>query len=345
MRVLIVSSPHAFATRDVYRGHMNGLRALLGAENVISYDIIPRYNLFHMWTEWLEEKLGWVPRELASNIMACEPVFGAAHLHEVDAVYFISPMYFPMSMVQMLSKDGFQTWAYFTECPYEDEMWARNQAGHFDFCFVNDPHSLTRFRVWNERTFYIPHAYDPRYHFPPRTATDGKNRVVWVGTAFGGRREFMEAVDWGDVDLRLYGNWDDTPDESPLQPYIRNRLIHNEFVARIYRGGTIGLSFHREQRWWAQPEIVDPGEVYAVGPRTYELAACGLFQVSDARPELDEIFEGSVPTFSTPDELGGLVRRYLADPVRRQELLARQMDAVRPHTVESRMGALLELVS
>jgi len=345
MKVLLVSSPHAFATRDVYRGHLHGLQAVLGEESVVSYDIVPRYDLFHNWTRWMEEKVGFVPRELAANVMAAEPVFGAAHWHEVDAVYFISPMYFPMSIIDMLRKDGYQCWAYFTECPYEDEMWARCQAAHFDYCFVNDLCSLPRFRAFNERTFYVPHAYDPKYHHPGRGPAPGHEHVVYVGSAFKLRREFIEGAKWDGIDLRLYGNWDDTPEESPLWPYIRARLIQNEFTARIYRGATIGLSMHRLERYCGQPDLIDPGEAYSLGPRTYELAACGLFQVSDYRPELRNIFEDTVPIFQTPEDMEREVRRYLADPVRRKELAVKQQDAARPHTVEARMRQVMEIVT
>src|SRR3990167_11083188 len=163
MRVMVVASPHAVATRDVYMGHLHGV-----------------------------EKVGQVPRSFAANILAAEPVFGAAHYHEVDVVYLISPMYFPIPIVQMLRKDGFQVWAYFTECPYEDEFWSRVQAPQMDVCFVSDRMSVDRYRVFNERTYYLPHAYDPDVHFPAASVANGHKHVSFVGTGFPRRRTFLE---------------------------------------------------------------------------------------------------------------------------------------------------------
>lgn len=345
MKIMVVASPHAFATRDVYTGHVNGLRAALGEENVVTYDIIPRYNIFHMWTEWLEGKLGYVPRELAANVMAAEPVFGAAHWHNVDVVYFVSPMYFPMSIVQLLRKDGFKAWAYFTECPYEDEFWARSQANHFDYCFVNDKNSVPRFRMFNEKTFYVAHAYDPARHYPGRGPTRGHEHVVYVGTGFPARRKLLESVDWSGIDLRVYGNWEEVSDSSSLKPYIRPRLVHNEFTAAIYRGASIGISMHREERQWGSGDLIDPGEAYSLGPRSYELAACGLVQVSDRRPEIAEIFGNSVPTFWNPESLEESVRYLLENPAMRRELASQQLDAVRPHTVEARARQMLTIAA
>lgn len=340
---MVVASPHEFSTRDVYAGHVNGLRAA-GAE-VITYDIIPRLNLFHTWVKWLQETAGFVPRELAANVLAAEPVFAAAHVHEVEAVYFISPMYFPMTIVDLLRKDGFKCWSYFTECPYEDEFWARCQSTKFDACFVNDWNSLPRFRAFNRHTEYLPHAYDPTRHHPGRGPASGHEHVVYVGSGFYLRRLFFEAANWDGIDLRLYGWWEDIADDSPLRRCVRNRLIRNEFTARIYRGATIGLSTHRVEKYAGMSAMLDPGEAYSLGPRTYELAACGLFQLSDWRPELREIFGDSVPVFWSAKEAEHMVRGYLADPTRRQELAGEQHRAIQPHTVEARMRRLLEIVS
>jgi len=348
MRVMIVSSPHAFSTRDVYTGHLAGLRACLGEKNVISYDILHRFNLFHSWTKFIEQETGSVPRELRANILASEPVFGAAHYHEVDAVYLISPMYFPMSIIDMFRKDGFKVWAYFTECPYEDEFWARGQASHFDACFVNDRYSLPRYQTFNHRTAYLGHSYNPAIHHPGRGPAPGHQHVIMVGTGFKTRRDFIAEADWEGIDLRLYGGmWDGIAGEVdwPLYSRVRPRLIENQTTAKIYRGATIGLSMHRAERTFEAEQYIDRGEAYSVGPRTYELAACGLFQISDYRPELKDIFEDTVPIYNSPQEMERLVRHYLANPEERQEFAGRQLEAVKPHTVERRMAELLEYVA
>ena len=51
MKILTVASPHAVATRDVFKGHLKGLKQVLGDENVQSYDIIKRFNIFTHFTE------------------------------------------------------------------------------------------------------------------------------------------------------------------------------------------------------------------------------------------------------------------------------------------------------
>lgn len=346
MRVLVVSGPHAFATRDVYTGYVSGLRTVLGEDQVITYDIIPRYNLFHSWCTWLEEKMGFVPREVRANVLAAEPVFGAAHMHRADVVYLISPMYFPMSIVDMLRADGFQCWGHFTECPYEDEFWARNQASHFDHCFVNDRNSLARFQMFNPNTYYVPHAFNPVVHYPRWDRPNDHQHVIFVGTDFASRKQLFEAVDWSGIDLRLYGNWQEVKSGDKLWPYTRQRLVENHTTAQIYRGATVGISLHRQERYWESEEVLDLGEAFSLGPRSYELAACGLYQVSDGhRSELQELFGDSVPTFDTPEGLQEEVRWALDNPAARQHRAREQWAAVQGHTFEVRARMILELTA
>ena len=399
MRILTVASPHAVATRDVFFGHLRGLRKVLGDENVQSYDIIKRFNFFTHVTEYITTHLGIeVPKSMASNMLAAEPVFGAAHAwggvigERADVVYLVSPMYFPMTVVEMLKAAGFQVWAYFTECPYEDEFWARAQAPLFDVCFVSDRQSLPRFRMFNENTHYLPHAYDPELHYPRQSADitvrDGvaelelnvappandHEHVTFVGTGFPSRQKFLEDTDWSGIDLRLYGNWwqvqegngpprhketghfvsksyalqnpDTTVMRSPIAPFVRRRLVENVTTAQIYRGSKIGISMHRQERFYRTGGVIDKNEAYSIGPRAFELAACGLFQLSDARPELVDVFgDGGVPTFETPDDLGRLVRHYLKHDDEREAIARHNLEAVQGHTFEARARQMLSIAA
>lgn len=345
MKIMVVSSPHAFATRDVFTSHVAGLKAILGEENVVTYDVIPRYNLFHSWCNWLEEQMGFVPREVRANVLAAEPVFGAAHFHNCDTVYWISPMYFPMSMVEMFRKDGFRCWVYFTECPYEDEFWARSQSIKFDHCFVNDLNSINRFRAFNENTHYLPHSFDPAKHYPLWEQPNDHEHVIFVGTDFKGRRKLFGDVDWSGIDFRLYGNWQDIKEDTVLDKFVRRRLVDNHTTAGIYRGSVVGISMHRQERQWDSEEVLDKGEAYSMGPRSYELAACGLYQISDYRPELVEVFGDTVPIFETADQLEYEVRWALEHPEERQRRARAQWKAVQGHTAQSRMKQLLEIVA
>lgn len=385
MKVLVVGSPHAASTRDVFMGVLKGLTQV-GAR-VNSYDVFPLGEFFANFIAWFKAEKITVNmlREIPSPmLLAYQAVFIAAHHYEVDMVVFVSPQYLPMDIPRMLKKDGFKVVGIFTENPYEDHIDAAQKAEFFTTCFVSDLNSEAYWRPFNPNTFYLPHSYDPDKHFPWWDAPEGKKRhdihnghqhVTYVGSGFVRRQRYLEAVDWTGIDLRLYGYWpflmpsrhpDDTvrgPDgnevnrdeyfadliprePSPLAPYTRASMIDNAFTARIYRGSSIGINIHRTERWNNNADvIIDPGEAYSMGPRAVELAACGLFQIADFRQEIVDVFGDSVPIHSSPDELGRLIRKYLADPVSRDALARQQHEAIKGRTFANSMRRALELAA
>jgi hypothetical protein len=373
-KVLVVGSPHSASTRDVWMGVMKGLSA--NGIGVQSYDVLPRTSLFENFLEWVKEKsiptpyLKGIP---APNVLAYEPVFGAAHWFEVDAVFFISPQYTPLEVPAMLKKDGFKVWGYFTECPYEDHIDAAQKAERFSACFLNDRNSVATWRSFNPASHYLPHSYDPEKHFPwwdapetRRRRTDPRNgheHVTYVGSGFSRRQRYLEAVDWTGIDLRIYGYWplirpleDEKKQEyfekvapnreSPLLPFLRDTLVENAMTARIYRGSAIGVNLHRTERWNNNSDVlIDEGEAYSMGPRAVELAACGTFQISDYREEIRDVFGDTVPIHKSPADLGTLIRKYLDDPVRRSELAVQQREAIKERTFANHMRRVLELAA
>jgi len=378
-KVLVVGTPHSASTRDVWIGVMKGLAA--NGVGVQSYDVFPRSELFSNFMGWVKEKEltpAQVARIPAPNVLAYEPVFLAAHYYEVDAVFFVSPQYTPLDIPRMLMKDGFKVWSYQTECPYEDHIDAAQKADAFSTVFVNDLNSVATWRAFNPDTHYLPHSYDPERHFPwwaapenrrPRKARiNAHQHVTYVGSGFSRRQRYLEAVQWRGrgrkpIDLRLYGYWPllvpqvteegeeyfgkVAPHEpSPLLRFLKGGVTDNAFTARIYRGSAIGINLHRTERWNNNADIViDDGEAYSMGPRSVELAACGTFQISDFRQEIVDVFGDTVPLHRTPEELGRLIRKYLADPVRRHELAVQQREAIKERTFANHMRRVLELAA
>ena len=196
---------------------------------------------------------------------------------------------------------------------------------------------------------------------------------MFVGTGFPSRQKFLEETDWTDIDLNLWGNWwqveegngqarhketgrfvkkgyaqrypDKVIARSPIADYVRRRLVENQTTAKLYRGSKIGISMHRTERFYRTGGVIDPNEAYSLGPRAFELAACGLFQLSDPRPELVDVFEDSVPTFETPDDLGRLVRHYLKHDGEREALAKQNLEAVQGHTFEARARQMLSIAA
>ena len=356
MKILAVSPVPDYATRDVWEGHCAGLEAL-GAE-VIRMDYGRIWSLFSAFREFAEVTAAAEPGTIDHFLMAGDRIVMSALVNEVDLVYAVAPMHISATTFKVLRSVGLKTAAYFTECPYDDD-WVLQFAELVDVPFVCDRASLGRFREHNPRAAYVGHAYDPARHQPNGNGRQKSADVVFVGTSFPSRVAFLEQVDWEGIDLHLHGLMQ--IGRSPLRPYVqKNETMQNADAIKLYQQARIGLQLHRRDtflpleamkgrrhgRGLVGAKPLAGLEAYSIGPRCYELAACGVFQVSDdSRPELEEVFGDTVPAYSTPETLGLLLRRYLDEPDERERLGALQREAVAPHTFQARMKTVLEAVS
>lgn len=342
MRILVVSSVHGYSTRDVWLKAVSGLRAC-GAD-VRPYDLLRRWDAFGVLCALAERRGIALPAAFRPEILAYEPVTGAALYHECDAVLIVSPQYMPAELPRILRRAGLLTAAYFTECPYEDTMNAPELAAQFDVAFVSDRHSVQLFRAFNERTFYLAHCYDPDVHYPgtgPR-----QERIVWVGTLYRSRVAFLRRARLDGLPLEIYGTlW--ARRNSRLYRWRKGDVMENRETAELYRRSVCSFNLHRVERYIGYTWRIDPGEAYSVNPRAFELAACGTFQVSDPRPELHDIFGDTVPVYDTPAGLGRLLRRAMEDPVWREDLARKQHQALLqgPHTCRERMAQALDVLA
>jgi len=118
--------------------------------------------------------------------------------------------------------------------------------------------------------------------------------------------------------------------------------INEDDCVKIYNAAKINLNLHSS----TFHEGVNPIGDFA-NPRTFEIAACGGFQLVDYRSELSELFEigKEIICYKGIDELRSLIRYYLKNPDERIEIAAKgQLRAKRDHTFENRMREMLSII-
>jgi spore maturation protein CgeB len=208
-----------------------------------------------------------------------------------------------------LRRIGVKVAVWFTEAPYEVQEHHLAQVA--DLAFTSERSSVAAFQgVLDGHTggkaVYLPHAYNPEVHHP----LDGgeppieKHDVVLVGTGFLERQWLLENVDWEGIDLCLGGLWPGIEQSDILARYRQYSCLANEDTVKLYHGAKIVLNPHR----WAP-------SAESLNPRAYEAAACGAFQITDRRAEVEELFGDSVPSYEpgNPWQLEALIRHYLED--------------------------------
>jgi len=198
--------------------------------------------------------------------------------------------------------------------------------------------------IGQPNSFYLPLAADPGVHRPLELSAVERrtygSELSFVGAGYPNRRLAFRQL--AGFDLRIWGNdWDG---ETALAPFLQRAgaRIETEEVVRIFNATTINVNLHSSVRPGA---LVGDGDF--VNPRTFELAACGAFQLVDSRLLLPELFaEGELALFSTMSELLEAVEFYRAHPEKRAEVAARgRARVLAEHTYAHRMRTLLEHAS
>jgi len=227
-----------------------------------------------------------------------------------------------------------------TESPYLDDIQRKMAIGaKVDAVLVNDRASVATFQDSTALDVaYLPHSFNPERH-KPTAAAGYESDVFFFGTLWPKRRElidYLEDAAAGRV-FNLRG----------IKPVDENvtSMIDNSEMVKFYSSTKIALNHHRQAIGTddaGNETYIKDGAAWSLGPRAYEIAAAGAFQVcDDTRPELAAIFGDSVPTYANANELLGLVEYYLPRPKLRHDMAAASREAVANCTFENRASEFL----
>lgn len=160
---------------------------------------------------------------------------------------------------------------------------------------------------------YIPVGYDPRF-YGQSDPVEQDIDIFFVGGNTPNRIALLHEVavqakkcGWK---LVVYGHyWSDKywwkkqkyiKKIDPLQHFIENRKVEPNIVASIYKRSKICLNIHI-------PEHT------GINPRTFEILACGAFQLVDARKDMAKFFkiDEHLAVYHNPRELIEKIDYYL----------------------------------
>lgn len=325
MKILICHPGASWATHDVYKGAVDGVRAAGG--HVVEWRLDGRIERWHsflhyLWRKQRREQKGqaW-PKPSAGDTlhMATTGLIERALEKHCTDLIVVSAMFLPPNKIELAKRAGLRVWLLCTETPYDidDEL---RLASMVDGVWTHERAAVEAFRAVNPRVAYLPHAWRPGVHDVAGPAQESPCDVLFCGSYFPERIQWFESIDWSGVDLALYGTTELIPKASPLRAFVRGGLVPNDRLAALARTAAITVNFFRRPA---------PGHVAeSLNPRLVEMAAAGCCVISDDRPEIHEIFGDSLPTFETAAEAGALVRALLADPLRRRACAERARAAV-----------------
>jgi spore maturation protein CgeB len=245
-------------------------------------------------------------------------------------------------VLEHLRKKKFVTAMWFVE-NYRHLTYWQQMAPGYEFWFVfQQGQCLEAFRQAGARNVsYLPMAADPDVHGPITLADEDRRHygsdVSFVGAGYANRRRCFPLLLRQPWSFKLWGNEWEGADELQSVLQLNGARIDTATCMKVFNATTINLNLHST----TGPGL-DPQADF-VNPRTFELAACGAFQLVDHRSLLSEFFTPQeIVSFRSFDEVPGQVKHWLADPSARQAMAAAaQARVMSAHTYVHRMKDLL----
>jgi spore maturation protein CgeB len=244
-----------------------------------------------------------------------------------------------------LRSKGVITVLWFVEDYLRFTYWQRYTKS-FDFVFtIQKEPCMSAFREAGiESVYYLPCACDPTVHRPVELSAEERARygsaVSFVGAGYHNRRMMM--LHLADIDFKIWGT--EWPNGRPYDRLVQEggRRIPVEEYVKIFNSSSINLNLHSS----TERDGVDPGGDF-LNPRTFELAACGAFQLCDARVHLPECFipGKEIIVFRNLEELRQQISYFLEHEQERKEIAERaRQRALKEHTYSHRLRQMLEVI-
>ena len=268
---------------------------------------------------------------------------------EPDLVLALAQAPLSIQALKRLKRDKVTTAMWFVEDFRLFTYW-QAYAQHYDFFAViqKDEFLMELQGIGVENALYLPLAAQPDLHKALELSSAERrvfgSDVSFMGAGYPNRRlAFRELVRF---DFKLWGTeWDG---DSVLAPYMQRKgeRVSSEDCVRIFNATKVNINLHSSIQ---AKELVTGGDF--VNPRTFEIAACGGFQLVDRRSLLGELFatgteDAELAVFDRIEDLVPRIQHFLAHPDEREAVARRgQVRVLRDHTYAARMQTLLDFVA
>ncbi len=271
-----------------------------------------------------------------------QAILAKVETFEPDLVLALAQAPLSRQALKRLRRDNVATAMWFVEDFRLFTYW-RAFAPHYDFFAViqKEPFLDQLREMGVENALYLPLAALPSFH-EPQTLSPVEQRkfgsdVSFVGAGYPNRRVAFRRL--MGLDFKIWGS--DWEGEGVLRKHIQldGARVSSQEMVKIFNAARINLNLHSSVQ---ADEAVTQGDF--VNPRTFELAACGAFQLVDRRGLMPELFgPDELAVFSAMDDLLERIEYFLARPEEREQWAQRgRARVMAEHTYAHRMATLIE---
>ncbi|MDR2123399.1 MAG: glycosyltransferase [Desulfovibrio sp.] len=289
------------------------------------------------------ERLDALQNSFLQHVSQC--VTAKAEAFAPDLVLSLAQAPLSIAALKRLRRAGLRTAMWFVEDFRIFTYW-RAFAPYYDLFAViqKEPFIDELDALGVHDALYLPLAALPSLHRPltldEREKQEFGSQLSFVGAGYPNRRKAFAGL--RNLGLKIWGTeWDDDPEIAPMLQKKGERITSEDCV-RIFNAAAVNINLHSSVR--ADPPVA-PGDF--VNPRTFEIAACGAFQLTDRRGLLPELYgPDEAATFSDLDELREKILYYSAHPEERAAVAARaRRRTLAEHTYAARMKRLLDFAA
>ncbi|WP_051625779.1 CgeB family protein [Kozakia baliensis] len=288
---------------------------------------------------------GWAECFGEENVTAVHISGAAASVARLQpTIVFAIGSYLPEStyfgeVCREAKKIGAVTVFWATEDPYEQDANYRI-TDDFDVIFSCDRWGHNFYQ--RKRVFHLPLAASRKLHYVPIDADIEKNiDVLFCGVAFTSRKDIVRNLmpTLRNLNIKIVG-----PGWAELGIGFSDARIDKAQLIELYRRAKLVLNLGRSLHFENKRFMISPS---TPGPRTFEAAAAGAFQVfHEDTYELRRYFKADeIPTFSNKIDFDRLIARYLDNPKLRLETAQRaQARTLAEHTYGNRIRDVIDVL-
>ncbi|MFC7394387.1 CgeB family protein [Scopulibacillus cellulosilyticus] len=253
----------------------------------------------------------------------------------------------PKKSLEWIKHHNFHSILWLTEDPYFTDR-SIEIIPFFDVVFSIDIGAVNYYKsLGYQNIYHLPLGTDPAVFFP-KPHIQKTNDICFIGHSYPERIRLVQLLlNETAFHIQVIGKWKKKLFYKPTKKLnIINSWIHPLKVADYYSNAKIVLNTHRSYNYKTNQNsagIVNQ----SINNRTFDIAACGSFQLIQWIDDLPQHFEENkeIVSFKSDEDFLNKVNYYLSNDEERELIAANgRKKALMNHTFNHRINKMLEIV-
>lgn len=257
----------------------------------------------------------------------------------------------PITVINWLKTQQIKTAVWFTEDPYYMDQTAE-LSQIYDFVFTIDSAAQEFYKKnGNKNTYQLPLATEPEVFKPiENIGNQFRSDICIIGFPYPDRIQYIQLLLQNtNYNITVVGKWKKamSPFHNHPRLFIYDKWVEPSVVANFYNGAQIVLNTHRPFNLKQNKnQLGIKGKT--INNRTYDVAACGSFQLIEYKIDLPNHFieNEEIVSFKSEQELLEKVDYYMQCEVERDRIATNARKRVlENHTFKHRLDKMLTIIS